>query len=82
MPGMRYNSTGHSNSLVPLFVRGVGSGLFAARIRGYDPQAAARWGVGNFVDNTDIFGVMYGVIPEPAVLSLLLACTLLLRRRA
>jgi alkaline phosphatase len=42
MPGVRYNATGHSNSLVPLFARGVGSDLFGDFVDGYDATAAAH----------------------------------------
>ena len=75
MPGMRYNATGHTNSLVPLFARGVGSELFAGLVDGYDASAFAHWGVGAYVDNTDIFNVMHSVIPEPAGVLLLLTAS-------
>jgi alkaline phosphatase len=75
VPGMRYNATGHSNSLVPLFARGVGSELFAGLVDGYDATALAHWGVGAYVDNADIFSVMHSVIPEPANMLLLLAAS-------
>ncbi|MFI5379322.1 MAG: alkaline phosphatase [Tepidisphaerales bacterium] len=52
MPGVSFNTGGHSNSLVPLLVRGAGSELFSAKVIGNDPV------VGRFVDNTSIFEVM------------------------
>ncbi len=59
LPGMKYNSSGHSNSLVPLYARGPGSQRFAALVKGKDPTAAAMWRCsGPYVDNTDIFAVM------------------------
>jgi alkaline phosphatase len=69
-------STNHTNELVPLWTKGVGSELFDGLVDGVDPRRGA------FIDNTDVHTVMQGVIPEPASLSLLAAAgTLLLRRR-
>ena len=59
LPGMKYNSHGHSNSLVPLYARGPGSRRFAALVKGNDATAAAAWHhSGQYVDNTDVFAVM------------------------
>ena len=59
LPGMRHNSHGHSNSLVPLYARGCGSGRFAELVKGTDAKAAAVWRFsGKYIDNTDIFTVM------------------------
>lgn len=58
MPGLMYNSTNHTNSLVPLFARGPGADQFATKADGTDTTALAKWGVGNYIDNTDIFAVM------------------------
>ncbi len=59
LPGLKYNSGGHSNSLVPLYARGPGSQRFAALVRGKDDKAAAAWHFsGQHVDNTDVFTVM------------------------
>jgi alkaline phosphatase len=59
LPGMKHNSHGHSNSLVPLYARGAGSRRFAELVRGTDAKAAAVWKFsGRYVDNTDIFTVM------------------------
>ena len=59
LPGMKFNSHGHSNSLVPLYTRGPGSRRFAALVKGKDPTAAAHWlNSSQYVDNTDIFTVM------------------------
>jgi alkaline phosphatase len=67
LPGMRYNSHGHSNSLVPLYARGPGSRRFASLVKGTDLTAAARWHCsGQYIDNTDVFRVMRAeVIGEP-----------------
>lgn len=68
LPGLKYNSTGHSNSLVPLYARGPGSQRLAALVDGQDPTAAAKWGFsGQYVDNTDIFIVCRAALdPEAA----------------
>jgi alkaline phosphatase len=59
LPAMKHNSHGHSNSLVPLYVRGPGAERFTALQRGKDLHAALQWHYGGqFVDNTDVFAVM------------------------
>jgi alkaline phosphatase len=57
MPGLHYNTGDHSNSLVPLFVRGPGAKLFEKHIIAYDPKYGA------YVDNIDIFKVMRAQLP-------------------
>ena len=59
LPGLKYNSNGHSNSLVPLYARGPGSQQFVTLAKGPDEKAAAVWQFsGRYVDNTDVFTVM------------------------
>lgn len=59
LPDLRYNSLGHSSSLVPLVARGAGCEQFAGLVRGVDTAAAMHWGIsGRYVDNTDVFKVM------------------------
>ena len=59
IPCMDYNTTDHSNSLVPLHARGAGADSFKEHVRGNDPKAAEVWHVsGDYIDNTDIFKVM------------------------
>ena len=48
-----WNYGSHTNSLVPLFAKGVCATEFDHHIRGFDPVRGA------YVDNTDIFRVMY-----------------------
>lgn len=52
MPGLRFNSGGHTNSLVPLFARGAGAREFLSMAKFTDPKR------GKYVNNTDIFTVM------------------------
>jgi alkaline phosphatase len=47
-----WNTSGHSNSLIPLFVRGAGAESFADHATGDDPVRGA------YLDNTDVFSVM------------------------
>jgi alkaline phosphatase len=58
LPGFRYNTTGHSNSLVPLFARGPGAATLKAKAQATDPVR------GPYVDNTDIFRLMKSAIEE------------------
>ncbi len=51
LPGLRYNSTQHSNSLVPLFARGIGAEDFVNWVEGTDPVR------GQYVHLTSIFRV-------------------------
>lgn len=63
MPDAVYYTGSHTNQLVPLYARGVGSELFAARVRGTDDTAAAVYGFsGQYIDDTNIFGVMEAVV--------------------
>jgi len=59
LPGMKHLSGGHTNSLVPLFARGVGSKRFVDLVEGTDQQAARVWHFcGRYVDNTAVFRVI------------------------
>lgn len=48
LPGMEWYSTGHTNQLVPLFIKGAGANVLAQKVRASDPVH------GPYVDNTDI----------------------------
>lgn len=52
MPGLRYNSGSHTNSLVPLFARGAGANELLSMAKYSDPKR------GKYIDNTDIFKVI------------------------
>jgi len=51
-----WNTTGHSNSLVPLYARGVGETLLGAFTSGHDPVR------GGYLQNTDVFRVVVGAL--------------------
>ena len=48
VPGVKFNKGGHTNSLIPLFVKGAGAELFETAVIGTDPKR------GPYVDNTSI----------------------------
>jgi alkaline phosphatase len=50
-----WNSDGHTNSLIPLYAKGVGVELFDTYATGSDPVRSA------YLDNTDVFRVMDAV---------------------
>ncbi len=51
-----WHTRGHSNSLVPLYARGVGASQFAIHATGSDPER------GPYLDNTSVFAVMNNVL--------------------
>ena len=68
IPGFQFSSRFHTNDLVPLWAIGVGSEKFSHFTR-TDIKAAELWGGqydwnGNYVDNTTVFDVMYGVLQQ------------------
>ena len=73
MPGVRYLSGNHTNSLVPLYARGAGAELMQSLIDGNDPAAAAEWLYangwnGDYLDNTDIFTLMNAGLAKNVIL--------------
>ena len=53
LPGMEWHTHGHSNVLIPLYVKGMGSELFHEFADEVDPLK------GNYVDNTEVGKVMF-----------------------
>ena len=53
MPGMHHYSNMHTNSLVPIFAKGVGSELFTLFADETDPVR------GNFINNTEIAQLVF-----------------------
>ena len=54
-----WNSDSHTNTLVPLYAKGVGADQFAAYAVGVDPVRGA------YLDNTDVFKVLDTAVYEP-----------------
>jgi alkaline phosphatase len=58
LPGMEFNSGSHTNSLIPLYVKGRGGRLLRHWADGYDPVR------GLYIDNTDLGELIFRAI-EP-----------------
>ncbi len=71
LPNGVYFSSNHSNALVPLYARGVGSDLLLGMIEGTDTNLAGYYNLdaglwsGAYIDNTAIAALGFGLIPEP-----------------
>ncbi|MFC2159007.1 alkaline phosphatase [Acidobacteriota bacterium] len=61
IPGMEWHSVDHSNSLVPLFAKGVGSEKFSEFANETDPIH------GLFLDNTEIGRLIMGILEEKRI---------------
>ena len=64
MPGLKYHTHGHSNSLVPLYARGAGSEHLAEMVVGRDPVREP------YVDNIRVAKVMLDAVGSPVALTL------------
>jgi alkaline phosphatase len=53
LPGMEWNSHGHTNSLLPIYAKGVGSEKFHLYANRLDPVR------GKYIDNTDIGKILF-----------------------
>lgn len=58
LPGLKYHSKNHTNSLVPLFAKGAGSDWFASHPAGVDPVR------GTYVDNSTVFAALRAALKE------------------
>lgn len=56
LPGMKWNSTGHTNSLVPLFVKGAGAEAIAAKAVSEDPKR------GKYMHSTELSRTIRGLL--------------------
>lgn len=56
MPGVEWHKGSHTNSLIPLYVKGAGAELFETHVVGTDPKR------GKFVDNTTVAKVPFAVM--------------------
>jgi len=57
LPGMQWNRTGHTNSLVPFYAIGAGADLFMSYAKNSDPVR------GPYLDNTDIAKIVFRLWP-------------------
>jgi alkaline phosphatase len=55
-PGMQFNSSGHTNSLIPIYAKGRGARLFRDAAVNTDPVR------GQYIDNTDIANIIFALI--------------------
>jgi alkaline phosphatase len=69
LPGMRMNSSQHTNQFVPIYARGVGAERFADLVDGEDPMYLAMYGMQDlkgwsdeYLDITDMFTVIAEVL--------------------
>ena len=58
MPGFRYYSTDHSNSLIPFHAKGLASDRFASYVIAADPVR------GDYIDNTCIAQVIFSLLDD------------------
>jgi alkaline phosphatase len=56
MPGVEWHKGSHTNSLIPLYVKGAGAELFESHVVGTDPQR------GKYVDNAVVAKVPFAVM--------------------
>ena len=63
VPGYKWQHTGHSNQLVPLYARGPGANMFLACANQRDAftdRSGRTFGRGAYLDQTEIFAVVSG----------------------
>jgi len=58
-PGMQFNSTNHTNSLIALYAQGDGVSIFSSKIIGDDPQ----WGA--YLEYPSIAQVIFTLVNQP-----------------
>ena len=63
VPGYKWQHTGHSNQILPLYARGPGANLFATcsnRRDAFTDRGGRTFGRGPYIDQTEIFAVISG----------------------
>ena len=55
LPGMQWNSGGHTNSLIPIYAKGVGSKALSSRVAGHDSLR------GDYIENTSIPNTVFAL---------------------
>jgi alkaline phosphatase len=59
VPDVQYLSSGHTNALVPIYIKGVGAENYAKFVRGADEKAGEMWNFdGTYIYDSDIFSIM------------------------
>jgi alkaline phosphatase len=61
VPGYKWQHTGHSNQILPLYARGLGANQFAACANQQDAftdRSGRAFGHGPYIDQTEIFAVI------------------------
>lgn len=59
VPAVQYMTTGHTNTLVPVYAKGCGAESYDQFVRGEDEKAGEMWDFnGKFIYNSDIFNIM------------------------
>jgi alkaline phosphatase len=56
LPGLAWNTKGHTNQLVPLYAKGMAADKFTSAATGNDPIRGA------YLDNTDIAKIVFGLL--------------------
>ncbi len=56
VPGVKWNSGGHTNQLIPLFAKGTAANLLKTYVRTSDPVRGA------YIDNTDMADLLFRAI--------------------
>ncbi|MBQ1337035.1 MAG: hypothetical protein IIY32_01825 [Thermoguttaceae bacterium] len=59
VPDVQYMSGGHTNALVPVFIKGAGADSYYKFVRGEDKKAGEFWKFdGKYIYNSDIYNIM------------------------
>ena len=85
MPGALFQTSGHSNQLVPIFAKGAGSellALYADQLDSFTDSQGRTFGRGAYLDQAELFSVFVSAVPEPsAIFAVSIAAAAILRRK-